>query len=70
MIEPGTSDGIEDARQFAAHLEVSDFHDQRVAPLEDLAPVLALFARARARQEIGLDSFSIKSVASSTERTQ
>ena len=42
--------GIEDARVFAARPEVSDLYELRSAVLEDLAPVLALFARAQARQ--------------------
>lgn len=50
---------IEDARQFSARLEVSDLYEERPALLEDLAPILSLFARARTRQE---SAISIRSI--------
>lgn len=45
------SAGIEDARLFTARLEVGDCPERWLASLEELAPLLALFARSRARQE-------------------
>ncbi|MBI5630076.1 MAG: hypothetical protein HY921_04240 [Elusimicrobia bacterium] len=59
--------GIEDARQFAARLEVGDTYGQKEASLEDLALLLALFARARTRLDAEHDNSPIKSVLSSTE---
>lgn len=43
--------GIEDARLFSTRLQVRDCQERRPAALEELTSVLALFARARARQE-------------------
>lgn len=52
MITPrGERPAIEDARQFTARLKVEDSCELRSAGLEELAPLLALFARARTRQE-------------------
>ena len=42
---------IEDARLFSVRLEVIDCPERRAASLDELAPLLALFARARVRQE-------------------
>lgn len=42
---------IEDARLFSARLEVVDCPERQPVSLEELAPLLALFARVRARQE-------------------
>lgn len=58
---------IEDALLFAARLEIIDCQEKQPVSLEDLAPLLALFARSRARQEAEHDNFRIKSIASSTE---
>ena len=60
---PVTAD-IEDARLFSARLEVSDCPEWRPASLGDMAPLLALFARSRARQEA---ESSVIDIAPATE---
>ena len=52
MDERSLNGQIEDARLFSARLEVVDCPERQPASLEELAPLLALFARSRARQEV------------------